>query len=438
MVEHHGRGHDLRGGVRLVLTRNVGSGAVHGLEHGVFLADVRTRGNAQAADQARSQIACNVAIQVGEHHHVELRRVDDHVHAEGVDDAVVELNTALILLGNLARRAQEQAVGILHDVGFMSSGDLFAAMLQRVLEGVAHDVLGSRDGDRLDGDAGIGTDNARALVLAELDELRSRLRALFEFHACIQVLRVFANDDQVDVVVATARTGHGKHRTQAHVQVECFAKRNVDAAETGSNGSGARALDGNLVALHRLDGLIRQRSARFLGACRTGLSDFPNDVRTCSFHDLLHCSRRFQADAVARNQGYSMLCHCHSFCPAPQRIRVERNRLHRNAAQPEVPSLLSLNVVNDGLRLALQGTPAIMRIKRHTFNKCFLNVLRKLASGELRNSIQHVVELDIAVIALDGFVNERPDVLAALFGSGAIRAEEAHSSQAHKTVLLIE
>lgn len=193
-----------------------------------------------------------------------------------------------------------------------------------------------------------------------------------------------------------------------------------------------------LLRFHRLDGLIRQRSARFLGACRTGLSDFPNDVCTCSFHDLLHCSRRFQADAVARNQGYSMLCHCHSFCPAPQRIRVERNRLHRNAAQPEVPSLLSLNVVNDGLRLALQGTPAIMRIKRHTFNKRFLNVLRKLASGELRNSVQHVVELDITVIALDGFIDKRPDVLAALFGSGTICAEEAHSSQANEPILLIE
>ena len=161
---------------------------MHGLEHGVFLADVRTRSDTQATNQASSQVAGDVAIQVREHHHVELRRVDDHVHAEGVDDAVVELNTALVLLGNLSRRAQEQAIGILHDVGLMSSGDLFAAMLQRVLEGVAHDVLGSRDGDRLDGDAGIGADNARTLVLAELDELRSRLRALFEFHACIQVL----------------------------------------------------------------------------------------------------------------------------------------------------------------------------------------------------------------------------------------------------------
>ena len=79
-----------------------------------------------------------------------------------------------------------------------------------------------------------------------------------------------------------------------------------------------------------------------------------------------------------------------------------------------------------------------MRIKRHTFNKRFLNVLRKLASGELRNSIQHVVELDIAVIALDSLVDQRPDILAALFGGGAIRAEEAHSRQADETVFLIE
>ena len=99
---------------------------------------------------------------------------------------------------------------------------------------------------------------------------------------------------------------------------------------------------------------------------------------------------------------------------------------------------MALNVVNDGLRLALQGTPAIMRIKRHTFNKCFLNVLRKLASGKLRNSVQHVIELDITVIALDGFVDQRPDVLAALFGGGAIRAEEAHSRQAPASALSVQ
>ena len=88
-----------------------------------------------------------------------------------------------------------------------------------------------------------------------------------EFHACIQVLGVFANDNQVDVIVTASSAGHGQHRTQAHIQVERFAKRNVDAAETGSNGSGARALDGNLVALHRLDSHQAGRCPFSPGAC---------------------------------------------------------------------------------------------------------------------------------------------------------------------------
>lgn len=61
-------------GLALVLTRDVGSRAVHSLEHGVILADIRTRGDAQTADQACGQVAGDVTVQVGEHHYVELRR----------------------------------------------------------------------------------------------------------------------------------------------------------------------------------------------------------------------------------------------------------------------------------------------------------------------------------------------------------------------------
>mgnify|MGYP002470618249 CR=1 FL=1 len=51
MVEHHRGREDLRRGVRLVLPRDIGSRAMNRLEHGIFFADIRTRGDAQAAEQ---------------------------------------------------------------------------------------------------------------------------------------------------------------------------------------------------------------------------------------------------------------------------------------------------------------------------------------------------------------------------------------------------
>ena len=116
----------------------------------------------------------------------------------------------------------------------------------------------------------------------------------FEFHACIQVLGVFTDDDQVDVIVTATSAGHGQHRTQAYIQVERFAKRNVDAAgkpvPTGVVHGPLMATLSRFTASMVLSG---RGVPVFSAHARTGLSDFPNDVCTCSFHDPLHCSRRF-------------------------------------------------------------------------------------------------------------------------------------------------
>ena len=84
-------------------------------------------------------------------------RLLDEAHARRVDDLVVELDIG-VALGHLARDAQVQAVGRLHDVGLVHARDLLAAAATGVFEGVFHDALAARDGDRLDGDGGIGSE----------------------------------------------------------------------------------------------------------------------------------------------------------------------------------------------------------------------------------------------------------------------------------------
>ena len=197
---------------------------------------------------------------------------------------------------------------MLHDVCLMNSGDLLTAMLHGVVEGIAHDILGAGYADRLNGNTGVGTDRASAGLLHHVDEMRSGLRALFELNAGIQVLGVLANDDQVDVVIASASTRNRDNGTQAHIQIEALTKGNVHAAEASSHRSGNRALNGNLVALYGFDGALGKRGSLGFHKMSASLGNLPVDVgASCSKH-ALHGGSGLVSDAVTGNEGHSMLC----------------------------------------------------------------------------------------------------------------------------------
>ena len=73
--QHQDRRQQQRRRVRDVLARDVRRAAVHGFEHRDLRAEVRGADHAEAADQAGAQIRHDVAVQVRQHQHVELRRV---------------------------------------------------------------------------------------------------------------------------------------------------------------------------------------------------------------------------------------------------------------------------------------------------------------------------------------------------------------------------
>ena len=98
--------------------------------------------HAEAADEARAQVADDVAVQVRQHEHVVQLRLLHELHAHVVDDAVLELDLALVVGRDRPAALEEQAVGQLHDVGLVDRGDLAAAVGDRVLEGEAGDPLG--------------------------------------------------------------------------------------------------------------------------------------------------------------------------------------------------------------------------------------------------------------------------------------------------------
>lgn len=105
-------------------------------------------GHAQATYQAGAQVADDIAVQVGQHQDIEVVGVLDQAHAGGVDDLVVELNIGIVG-GHLARNAQEQAIGRLHNVGLVHGRHLFTAAAAGVLKGVLHNAAALGDGDGL-------------------------------------------------------------------------------------------------------------------------------------------------------------------------------------------------------------------------------------------------------------------------------------------------
>src|SRR5208337_5630440 len=96
---------------------NVRRGTVHGLENGAFMAEISAGNEAKTADQSRAQVGNNVAVEILQQQHVILVGVHHQLHA-GVIDNVLAVGDLGILLRDVARAAQKQSIGHLHDVGF--------------------------------------------------------------------------------------------------------------------------------------------------------------------------------------------------------------------------------------------------------------------------------------------------------------------------------
>ncbi len=161
----------------------------------------------------------------------------------------------VVLGGDRAATLEEQPVGQLHDVGLVHGRDLAPAVGDRVVEREPGDPLGGRAGDDLDALRGVGADHV-------LD-------------ARVQVLRVLANDHEVDILVARLETLHRAGRPQVRVQAERLAERDVDAAEPLPDRGRDGALECDLVTSDGLQDVLRERRA-VLGHHRlTGIDDLP-------------------------------------------------------------------------------------------------------------------------------------------------------------------
>src|SRR6266498_2568720 len=133
-----------------------------------------------------------------------------------------------------------------------------ATIPARVVERELHDAPASRDRDRLDRDARIVVREAAAFRLDPLNELDRVLRAFLVLDPDVEVLRVFADDDQIHLFETRTDAWIGLARTDLTVEIEALAKRDVHGAEAASDRCCDRALEGDAGFANRVEDVVGQ------------------------------------------------------------------------------------------------------------------------------------------------------------------------------------
>src|SRR5205823_2192778 len=109
--------------------------------------------------------------------------------------------------------------------------DLAPAVAARVVERELDDAARAGDGDRLDRDPCVAVPELPAVRLDPADQLLGLGRALLVLDPGVEVLRVLADDDQVDVLEPRAYARIRLAGPHLPVHVELLAKRHVDGPE---------------------------------------------------------------------------------------------------------------------------------------------------------------------------------------------------------------
>eukprot|EP00754_Rhynchopus_humris_P012258 Rhum_TRINITY_DN14277_c21_g1::Rhum_TRINITY_DN14277_c21_g1_i1::g.77900::m.77900 len=309
VLQHQHRRADHRRGVRVARAREGGGGAVRRLEDGVVVADVAGRREAESADHLRGEVGEDVAEHVLGHDDVVLLRSTQHEHALRVDVRLLQ-GDARVVSGDAARRLDHESARLAQDVRLVDNGDRLPAVLLRVLEGTADDVLAALAGH----DARAHRDVVEA-ELAELAHLRvglvehveDLLRERVELDAAVHALRVLTVHDPVDVVAVVPRVARDRLAgTEVRVQVELLPHAHdrrcvLDALLLQLRAQLLLRLERRLRRDRREQGDVRLlRRQDVQGALREGvalgLPELPADVRVRVLR--LHARRVQHLDAV--------------------------------------------------------------------------------------------------------------------------------------------
>src|SRR5579864_2249599 len=221
MAQHQQGGSQQGSGIREIFPGDVRCGAVHGFENGASVVEIRAGHQAETAHKCGAQVGDDVAVEVFEHQHVVLVGIHHQLHAGVVDD-VLAIGDLGIFLRDGTGTAKEQTIGELHDVGFVDGMDLLAFVLARIVESETRDAGGGFRGDDLQA----------------LDHAGNN----FMLDAGIKALGIFANDDQVNVRIASRNVRKIANGPEVCVELEALAQLDVNAGKAAADRRRHRSL----------------------------------------------------------------------------------------------------------------------------------------------------------------------------------------------------
>ena len=189
-------------------TRNVG-------------AEIGRADDTKASHESGAQVRYDVAVQIRQQQHVELGRVHDEVHAGCVHDPLV-VRDVDVLPRDAPGALEKEPVALFHDVRLVNRRHAPATVTARVAERKLCDPCRRALGDDFQAFNDAGHDRV--------------------LEAGVQVLGIFADDDEIDPFEAGRHAGQVRNGPQVGVQVECFSKADVDAREPGRRSASSPVL----------------------------------------------------------------------------------------------------------------------------------------------------------------------------------------------------
>lgn len=262
--QHHDGAEKKCGGVGKTLASDIRSRTVNGLEDGALITNVGRWGESKTTDESSAGIGQNVSVKV--RHDQDLvvvwSWVGDNLQAGVVDKLGIKLDLREVL-GDSLGGGEEKTIAHLHDGGLVDGADLQLADLLGVLESVLADTL-------------------RRLSCDELDALHDTVNDDV-LNAGVFSLGVLSDENGVDVVVWGLESRNGAAGTHVGEEVECAAEGKVQGDVALANGClnifsnlcltmgrgypyGKWSLEGNLVSLDALNGLVGDDSLAILQA----------------------------------------------------------------------------------------------------------------------------------------------------------------------------
>ena len=288
MAKHHQSGEHQCSWVGNSLASNVRRGAVDCFKDGDIATDVCTRSEAEPAHKTSGKITDNVALQVGEHHHLVLRWLHHQVHAQSINDHVGR-GDAWVFQGHGAESFQEQTISHLHDVGLVRTVHRVNPHALGSLKCEAEHFITARRGDDALGDHHI----VGEAVL----------------NAAVGVLDILTHDGKVKIDASLAvRRDHARQCAKVPIVGVCaphLARRNVDGLTATAGRRSHGSLEENAKILDDANGLI-SHAAR-VAACKDRFAHFNRN----EFHQLADSRRSkefqggshdFWSDSVASSK----------------------------------------------------------------------------------------------------------------------------------------